>query len=233
MAKRLFDWSVSTVGLLLLAPLLVLLAISIKLDSKGPVFFRQERVGRAGKPFLIHKFRTMLVDADHHGAQLTVGADPRITRVGRLLRSTKLDELPQLLDVWLGHMSFVGPRPEVPFYVQFYPPSIRDRILSVRPGITDLASIEFRDESVILGRASDPHAAYVNAILPVKCKYYDEYVRTHTFFGDILIILATLRILVRRRPSKFLNTVRCMSVVSVGPPTCRASSSSPAPTASS
>jgi lipopolysaccharide/colanic/teichoic acid biosynthesis glycosyltransferase len=200
MAKRLFDFLASTVGLLLLAPLLLLLACAIKLDSTGPVFFRQERVGRGGRLFRIHKFRTMVIDAQHLGAQLTVGADPRITRVGRFLRSTKLDELPQLLDVWLGYMSFVGPRPEVPFYVQFYPPSIRDRILALRPGITDIASIEFRHESRILGRASDPHAAYVNEILPVKCGYYDEYSRTRTFFGDILIILATLRILMLRVP---------------------------------
>jgi len=205
MAKRLFDWLASTLGLLLFAPLFLVIAFAIKLDSRGPVFFMQKRVGRGGKLFCVHKFRSMVIDAECQFSQLTVGSDPRVTRVGRLLRSTKLDELPQLFDVWLGKMSFVGPRPEVPFYVHFYPPSIRDRILSVRPGITDLASIEFRDESLILGHASDPHAAYVNEILPVKCKYYDEYARTHTFLGDILIILATLRILVLRWPSRVVN----------------------------
>jgi lipopolysaccharide/colanic/teichoic acid biosynthesis glycosyltransferase len=188
-----------------MAPLFLVLAVAIKLDSKGPVFFRQERVGRGGKVFRIHKFRTMVIDAERQGAQLTVGSDSRITLVGRLLRTTKFDELPQLLDVLLGYMSFVGPRPEVPSYVPFYPSCVRDTILSVRPGITDLASIHFRDESLILGRASDPHAAYVNEILPVKCRYYDEYVRTRTFFGDILIILATLRVLVRCRPSRVVN----------------------------
>lgn len=205
MAKRLFDWLSSSVGLLLLAPLFLVLALVIKLDSRGPVFFRQERVGRGGKLFRIHKFRTMKIDVERQGAQITVGADPRITRVGRLLRSAKLDELPQLFDVWVGHMSLVGPRPEVPFYVQFYPSDIRDMIQAVRPGITDLASIEFRDENKILACASDPHVAYVREILPVKCKLYAEYVRTHTFFGDILIILLTFRALVCRVPLRLVN----------------------------
>ena len=195
MVKRLFDLLASSLGLLLLAPLFLVLAILIRLDSSGPVFFRQERVGRAGKFFRIHKFRTMVTDADRRGSQITVGADPRITRVGRWLRSTKLDELPQLLDVWIGNMSLVGPRPEVPRYVLFYPPETRDLILSVRPGITDWASIEFKDESQVLGRASDPHISYVHEILPVKCKYYLDYVRERSFWGDILIIFATFRAL--------------------------------------
>lgn len=194
MAKRLFDWLASSVGLLILAPLLILLALLIKLDSRGPVFFRQERVGRGGKLFRIHKFRTMVIDAEHQGAQITVGADPRITRLGRWLRKTKLDELPQLFDVWIGHMSFVGPRPEVTVYVSYYAPEVRDLILSVRPGITDLASIKFWDESDILARAADPQAAYINEILPVKTKCYLDYVRGHSLFGDILVILATFRL---------------------------------------
>jgi lipopolysaccharide/colanic/teichoic acid biosynthesis glycosyltransferase len=202
MAKRLFDWLASSVGLLLMAPLFLVIALAIKLDSKGPVFFRQERVGRGGKLFRIHKFRTMVIDAERQGPQITVGSDPRITRMGRWLRSTKLDEFPQLFDVWVGHMSFVGPRPEVPFYVRFYPSDIRDMILSVRPGITDLASIAFRDENKILGCASDPRAAYVREILPVKCNYYADYVRAHTFVGDMLIILSTLWALVCRAPSR-------------------------------
>lgn len=174
MAKRVFDWLASSLGLLLLAPVLVLLAFWIKLDSQGPVFFRQERVGMAGRTFKIHKFRTMVTDAEKKGLQITVGTDARVTRVGHWLRKYKLDELPQLLDVWLGRMSLVGPRPEVPRYVACYPADVRDVVLSVRPGITDRASIEFRDENEILGRAADPHTAYVNEVLPIKLRYYVE-----------------------------------------------------------
>ena len=151
MVKRLFDLLLSCIGLLLLAPLLLLIALLIKLDSPGPVMFRQERVGRFGKPFRIHKFRTMRHEPAGQGLQITVGADRRITRVGGFLRASKLDELPQLLDVWLGDMSLVGPRPEVPRYVAHYPAELREKVLSVRPGITDIASIEYRDE---IGRAS-------------------------------------------------------------------------------
>lgn len=196
MAKRLFDWIASSFGLLLLAPLLLVLGLWIKLDSPGPVFFRQVRVGRRGRAFRIHKFRTMVSDAERMGLQITVVGDTRVTRVGRWLRKTKLDELPQLLDVWLGHMSFVGPRPEVPQYVSFYPSEVRDLILSVRPGITDLASIEYRDESAILGMAADPHWAYMHQILPAKCAYYIDYVTTRSFWGDIRILLVTIRVLV-------------------------------------
>ena len=196
-AKRLFDWLASTFGLLLLAPILLVLAVWIKLDSSGPVFFRQERVGRGGVVFRIHKFRTMVTDAERLGLQITVGADARVTRVGQWLRKYKLDELPQLLDVWLGHMSLVGPRPEVPRYVACYPANVRDIILSVRPGITDRASIEFKDENEILGRASDPDQAYINEVLPIKLKYYVEYVHTRSFLGDIYLILRTLMALIR------------------------------------
>lgn len=197
MAKRLFDWLASTFGLLALAPMLLLLAVWIKLDSSGPVFFRQERVGRGGKLFRIHKFRTMVTDAERRGLQITVGADARVTHVGQWLRKYKLDELPQLLDVWLGHMSLVGPRPEVPRYVACYPADVRDVVLSVRPGITDRASIEFKDENEILGHASDPHSAYVEEVLPIKLRYYVEYVQTRSFAGDIRLILRTLRALLR------------------------------------
>lgn len=197
MAKRLFDWFASTLGLLALAPVLLLLAVWIKLDSPGPVFFRQERVGRGGTLFRIHKFRTMVTDAERRGLQITVGADARVTRVGQWLRKYKLDELPQLLDVWLGQMSLVGPRPEVPRYVACYPADVRDVVLSVRPGITDRASIEFKDENEILGRADDPHLAYVNEVLPIKLRYYVDYVAQRSFWSDIGIIFATVRALVR------------------------------------
>lgn len=197
MAKRLFDWLASTFGLLALAPVLLLLAVWIKLDSPGPVFFRQERVGRGGKLFRIHKFRTMVTDAERRGLQITVGADARVTRVGQWLRKYKLDELPQLLDVWLGQMSLVGPRPEVPRYVACYPADVHDVVLSVRPGITDRASIEFKDENEILGRAPDPHLAYVNEVLPIKLRYYVDYVAQRSFWSDVGIILMTVRALVR------------------------------------
>jgi lipopolysaccharide/colanic/teichoic acid biosynthesis glycosyltransferase len=197
MSKRFFDWLASTCGLLALAPVLLLLAVWIKLDSSGPVFFRQERVGRGGRLFRIHKFRTMVTDAERRGLQITVGADARVTRVGQWLRKYKLDELPQLLDVWLGHMSLVGPRPEVPRYVACYPVDVRDVVLSVRPGITDRASIEFKDENEILGRAHDPHVAYVQEVLPIKLRYYQDYVANRSFWSDLGIILSTLKALVR------------------------------------
>lgn len=197
MSKRFFDWLASTFGLLALAPVLLLLAVWIKLDSPGPVFFRQERVGRGGKLFRIHKFRTMVTDSERRGLQITVGADARVTRVGQWLRKYKLDELPQLLDVWLGHMSLVGPRPEVPRYVACYPTDVREVVLSVRPGITDRASIEFKDENEILGRSMDPHLAYVNEVLPIKLGYYVEYVNKRSFWGDISLIFKTFTALVR------------------------------------
>lgn len=197
MAKRLFDWLASTCGLLVLAPVLLLLAVWIKLDSPGPVFFRQERVGQGGKLFRIHKFRTMVSDAERRGLQITVGADARVTRVGQWLRKYKIDELPQLLDVWLGNMSLVGPRPEVPRYVACYPADVRDLVLSVRPGITDKASIEFKDENEILGRSVDPNKAYIEEVLPIKLRYYIEYAKNHSLLGDISLILTTIKALIR------------------------------------
>lgn len=197
MAKRFFDWLASGLGLVLLVPLLLMLAALIKLDSPGSVFFRQERVGRGGKLFRIHKFRTMVTDAERRGLQITVGADARVTRVGQWLRKYKLDELPQLLDVWLGHMSLVGPRPEVPRYVECYPANVRDLVLSVRPGITDRASIEFKDENLILGRAADPDKAYVEEVLPIKLKYYVEYIETNSLLGDVKLIIRTFMALLR------------------------------------
>ncbi len=197
MAKRLFDWVASSLGLIALGPLLLLLAVWIKLDSTGPVFFRQERVGLGGRSFRIYKFRTMVTDAEKKGLQITVGADARVTRVGHWLRKYKLDELPQLIDVWLGHMSLVGPRPEVPRYVACYPDDVRELVLSVRPGITDKASIEFKDENLILGKAADPHQAYINEVLPIKLGYYLEYVKTQTLWGDVQLIFRTFKALIR------------------------------------
>lgn len=192
MAKRLFDVFCAGLGLLLLSPLWMLVAIWIKLDSPGPVLFRQERVGRFGQPFFIHKFRSMRVDAPARGPQITVGDDPRITRSGRFLRASKIDELPQLWDVLRGAMSLVGPRPEVPRYVALYTPEQRELVLSVRPGITDPASLQFRHESEILARAADPEREYVEVILPAKLRIAGDYVRDASVWGDLRLILATL-----------------------------------------
>jgi lipopolysaccharide/colanic/teichoic acid biosynthesis glycosyltransferase len=191
MLKRFFDFSASAISIALIWPILLLISIWIKLDSKGPVFFRQERVGLHGKTFRIFKFRTMTVDAERKGLQLTVGSDHRVTRAGRLLRKTKLDELPQLFDVLIGNMSIVGPRPEVPKYIAQYPADIREMVLSVRPGITDRASIEFRNENEILSNSSDPEKSYINEVLPIKQKYYLDYVTNNSLLGDIKIIIDT------------------------------------------
>ena len=198
MAKRLFDVLASGLGLLLLAPCLLAVAIAIKLDSPGPVFFRQVRVGRHGVAFRIHKFRTMThrdTTVEASTAQITVGADPRITRVGALLRRIKLDELAQLIDVFVGRMSLVGPRPEVPRYVALYPPTLRDKVLSVRPGITDPASLAFRDESALLACATDPEREYVEVVMPAKLQLSARYVDEASFIGDLRLIAATLRAL--------------------------------------
>ncbi|MEI7465620.1 MAG: sugar transferase [Burkholderiales bacterium] len=203
MAKRLFDLLASGLGLLVLAPLLVALAIAIKLDSPGPVFFRQVRVGRHGVEFRIHKFRTMThqdASAEAATAQLTVGPDLRITRVGALLRRTKLDELAQLIDVFTGRMSLVGPRPEVPRYVALYPRPLRDKVLSVRPGITDPASLAYRDESARLARAADPEREYVEVMLPAKLQLSARYVEQASFSGDLRLIAATIQALWMRTP---------------------------------
>jgi lipopolysaccharide/colanic/teichoic acid biosynthesis glycosyltransferase len=193
MLKRLFDLICAGAGLLLLSPLLLGIALWIKLDSPGPVFFRQLRVGRLGVPFRIHKFRSMTEGAPLAGPELTVGADPRITRAGHVLRRAKLDELPQLIDVLLGTMSLVGPRPEVPRYVAMYPADLREKILSVRPGITDLASIEYRDESALLARADDPERVYVEQVMPAKLRYAAQYVDRMSLLNDVRLIGATLR----------------------------------------
>jgi len=194
MPKRLFDLLIAVAGLALAAPLMLVIAVSIKLDSRGPVFFRQDRVGRHGRVFRIHKFRTMRHDPIERGPQITVGADARITRVGAFLRDSKLDELPQLIDVLQGTMSLVGPRPEVPRYLPFYPPALRDKILSVRSGITDLASIEYRRESELLARADDPERAYVEQVLPEKLRYAEQYVDRASLWMDIRVLCRTVRV---------------------------------------
>ena len=191
--KRLFDMAASGIGLLLLAPLLLVLAAWIKCDSAGPVFFLQERVGLCGKLFRIIKFRSM---RQHHaGPQITVGEDARITRSGRFIRAYKLDELPQLINVLLGDMSLVGPRPEVPRYVALYPADVRDEVLSVRPGMTDLASVQYRSESDLLASSSDPELTYTTVILPAKLALYQQYVRRRSLWLDVRIIGMTLGIL--------------------------------------
>lgn len=207
MAKRLFDLLASALGLLLLGPLLLLIAIAVKADSPGPVFFRQTRVGRHGVEFRIHKFRTMAHRFEPDGSaegvapQLTIGVDRRITRVGALLRRTKLDELAQLIDVWRGCMSLVGPRPEVPRYVATYPPVLRDKVLAVRPGITDPASLAFRDEAALLADTADPEREYVEVVLPAKLRLSARYVDEATFGGDLRLIIRTLQTLCAGRPA--------------------------------
>ena len=193
MLKRLFDVLCSSVGLLLMSPLLLGIALWIKIDSPGPVFFRQQRVGRGGVPFRIHKFRSMFEGAALSGPQITVGADPRITRAGHFLRRNKLDELPQLLDVLAGTMSLVGPRPEVPRYVALYPAELRDKVLSVRPGITDPASVEYRSESDLLAAAADPERLYIEQIMPAKLHRAAQYVESMSLLTDVRLIGATLR----------------------------------------
>lgn len=198
MAKRLFDLLGAALALLLLLPLLALVAIAIRLDSPGPVFFRQQRIGRHGVPFRIHKFRTMRVDAQATGPQVTLARDARITRVGHLLRHYRIDELPQFIDVLRGAMSLVGPRPEVPRFVAFYPAEMRARVLAVRPGITDPASLAHIDEAALLAGASDPERAYIETILPAKLALQADYAARATLGSDLAVLGRTLYVLVSR-----------------------------------
>ncbi|MCT8963093.1 sugar transferase [Pseudomonas veronii] len=191
MLKRGFDVFAAFFGLLVLSPFFLLVVLWIKLDSPGPAFFRQVRVGRFGVPFRIHKFRTMSTDSER-GGRLTVGKDARVTRSGSFLRRFKIDELPQLIDVMLGKMSLVGPRPEVQEFIDCYEPAVREKVLSVRPGISDRASIEMVDENEILAKYADPRKAYIEVILPIKQAYYLQYVDDHGLLVDIRIIFATL-----------------------------------------
>lgn len=195
MAKRAFDIVVAGLGLLLLAPLLVALGLWVRLDSPGPALFRQERVGRFGRSFRIHKFRTMVDGAPALGPAITVGADARITRAGAWLRARKLDELPQLIDVLAGSMSLVGPRPELPRYVALYPAALRDKVLSVRPGITDPVSLQMADESARLAHAADPEREYVEVLLPAKLREAAAYAERATLWSDLQVLARTLRLL--------------------------------------
>jgi lipopolysaccharide/colanic/teichoic acid biosynthesis glycosyltransferase len=195
--KRLFDIVVALGALLLLFPLLVIAAILIKLDSTGPIFFKQLRMGRGFHSFFIYKFRTMTDNRQNAGALFTVKYDPRITRVGRFLRKSKIDELPQLINVLKGEMTFVGPRPEVPSYVDLFRQDYEE-ILRVRPGITDLASIKYRDEASLLAQSPDPEAEYVNRVLPDKIKLAKEYISHSSFLFDLGLMFKTFYRLFQR-----------------------------------
>lgn len=194
LGKRLFDILFSVIGLIVLSPLFLVIAVWIKIDDgAGPVFFRQRRVGLNQKDFFIHKFRTMYVDAEKRGLKITVGKDPRITKSGHFLRKFKIDEFPQLIDVLIGNMSIVGPRPEVPQYVAKYPEEKRNRLFTMRPGITDWASVKFKNENEILSQSTDPEKTYIEEILPIKISYYEKYFQEASFFTDVRIILLTLK----------------------------------------
>lgn len=196
--KRLFDLFASGLGLVILSPLFLIIAIWVKLDSKGPVFYRQVRVGRYNKDFRIYKFRSMRVGADK-GSLVTIGGhDPRLTRSGYILRKFKLDELPQLINVFVGDMSLVGPRPEVRDYVNYWTPE-QMHVLDVRPGITDPASIKFHNENELMGQAEDPEKYYIEVIMQEKMKLYLEYVEKHSFWYDLWLIFKTLWTIVAER----------------------------------
>lgn len=189
--KRIFDIICSGLGLIALSLVFLIIALRIKTGSDGPIFFKQIRVGEKGKEFEILKFRTMVVDAEKLGRQITVGNDSRITKIGAFLRKYKLDELPQLINVFKGDMSLVGPRPEVPRYVNMYNEEQR-KVLEVKPGITDLASIRYRDENELLGKAENPDEFYINTIMPDKLALNIEYIKKSNVFFDIYIIIQTI-----------------------------------------
>lgn len=196
--KRLFDIVASGLGLVVLSPLFLILAIWIKLDSKGTVFYRQVRVGRNNKDFRIFKFRSMRVGSDK-GSLVTIGdRDPRVTRSGYWIRKFKLDELPQLINVFIGDMSLVGPRPEVRHYVDYWTPE-QMHVLDVRPGITDPASIKFRNENELMEKAEDPEKHYIEVIMQEKIKLYLEYVEKHSFWYDLGLIFKTFWVIVSER----------------------------------
>lgn len=198
MMKRCFDIVASGCGLLVLSPVLLAVALWIKLDSKGPVFYRQVRVGRHNKDFRIFKFRSMRVGADK-GSLVTIGGrDPRVTRSGYFIRKYKLDELPQLINVFTGDMSLVGPRPEVRHYVDYWTPQ-QMHVLDVRPGITDPASIKFRNENELLEEAENPEDYYINVIMQEKLRLYMEYVENASFLYDLKLIFKTFRVIVSER----------------------------------
>jgi len=190
--KRIFDLFFSLCGLVVLFPFFIAIALWIKLDSKGSVFFKQKRVGQFESEIDVYKFRTMVTDAESKGLKITVGRDSRITNSGHFIRKYKIDELAQLINVVNGTMSLVGPRPEVQEYINEYPQDIKDKVLSVKPGITDYASIEFKDENSMLEGVDNPNDVYINEILPIKQKYYIQYVDQQSIYLDIKLIFKTI-----------------------------------------
>lgn len=196
--KRFFDLIVSVIGILFICPILLIIAVWIKLDSRGPIFYLQERVGFHNKDFRIIKFRSMQIGSDK-GSLVTIGGrDPRITRSGYYIRKYKLDELPQLFNVFVGNMSIVGPRPEVRHYVNYWTEE-QLHVLDVRPGITDPASIKFRNENDLMEQAEDPEYYYINVVMQEKLKLYLEYVNHHSFWGDIKIIFHTFAAIIKNK----------------------------------
>ena len=193
MIKKIFDFLVSFFGLIIFSPLFLIIAILIKLDSEGPVFYRGERIGKDGKPFRIFKFRTMVKDAEKLGGPSTSADDPRLTKLGKVLRKYKVDELPQLINVLKGEMSLVGPRPEVPSEVETYNEETKKIILSVKPGMTDLATLANLHEEEILKGSEDPHQTYRKLLKPQKLKLAVEYVKKRSFWLDLVIILKTIK----------------------------------------
>jgi lipopolysaccharide/colanic/teichoic acid biosynthesis glycosyltransferase len=198
MIKRIFDISFSMIGLIILSPLLLIIAYLIKKEDGGPIFYRGVRIGQFGKPFRIFKFRTMVVNADKIGGPSTADDDPRITKIGKILRKYKIDELPQLINVLKGEMSIVGPRPEVPFYVNMFTEEEK-RILDVKPGITDWASLWDCDEGAILAGSPDPEKTYMEKIRPIKIKLQLRYVDNHSFFTDLKIIFLTILTIITKK----------------------------------
>lgn len=192
--KRAFDFVLALIGLIMILPVLVLIAFFIKVDSKGAVFYRQIRVGKNGRDFKIYKFRTMLVDSDKLGLLTIGGRDPRVTNVGYYIRKYKLDELPQLINVLLGDMSLVGPRPEVRKYVELYNED-QKKVLKERPGITDMASIKFRNENELLEKQDNPTQYYINHVMPEKLEINLNYLRNRSLLSDIGVIFKTIKIL--------------------------------------
>jgi lipopolysaccharide/colanic/teichoic acid biosynthesis glycosyltransferase len=189
--KRLFDLILAVISLIMLAPLFGIIALAIVLDSPGPIFYKGSRIGKDGKPFRIFKFRTMVVHADQMGSALTSGGDPRVTRMGRILRKFKIDELPQLINVLLGEMSVVGPRPESPGYVALYSAQ-QSQVLDVQPGITGLTQIQFRNEEALLQRYTDAEGAYIEMIMPYKLSIDMEYIAQRSFLYDLRLIAETV-----------------------------------------
>jgi lipopolysaccharide/colanic/teichoic acid biosynthesis glycosyltransferase len=192
MIKRIFDLLCSGFGIVVLLPVFIIISLLIKLDSKGSIFFTQNRVGRFGESIKVYKFRTMVLNAENKGLKITIDSDPRITRVGIVLRKYKFDELAQLFNVFNGTMSLVGPRPEVKEYIDLYPQDIKEKVLSVRPGITDLASIKYKDENTLLAQSNNPETTYVEQILPIKQSYYLKYVDEQSLMLDVKIIFLTI-----------------------------------------